>query len=116
MDFTEAAIRGKHTVIAWEEIYEDGRNILYRNREAAGEAAILNCFHYCGRMPGDAAAAILGNGRTAKGTLPILHGLGARADVYGRKYKKLFRTRMFEYDVLATVFREPVNCNRKFRS
>lgn len=102
-DFTEAAIRGKHTVIAWEEIYEDGRYIFYRNREVAGEAAILHGFRYCGKMPYDAAVAILGNGQTAKGALRILHGLGARVDVYGRKYEKLFRKRMYEYDVL-------VNC------
>ena len=102
-DFTEACIRGGHTVIAWEEIYEDGRYIFYRNREVAGEAAILHGFRHCGRMPYDASVAILGNGQTAKGALRILHGLGAKVDVYGRKFEKLFRKKMFEYDVL-------VNC------
>ncbi len=102
-DFTEACIRGGHTVIAWEEIYEDGRYIFYRNREVAGEAAILQGFRYCGRMPYDASVAILGNGQTAKGALRILHGLGAKVDVYGRKFEHLFRKKMFEYDVL-------VNC------
>ena len=102
-DFTEAVIRGGHTVIAWEEIYEDGRYIFYRNREVAGEAAILHGFRFCGKMPYDATVAILGNGQTAKGALRILHGLGAQVDVYGRKYEKLFRKKMFGYDVL-------VNC------
>ena len=102
-DFTEACIRGGHTVIAWEEIYEDGRYNFYRNREVAGEAAILHGFRFCGRMPYDASVAILGNGQTAKGALRILHGLGAKVDVYGRKFEKLFRKKMFEYDVL-------VNC------
>lgn len=102
-DFTDAVLRGGHTVIAWEEIYEDGRYIFYRNREMAGEAAILHGFRYCGKMPYDAKVAILGNGQTAKGALRILHGLGAQVDVYGRKYEKLFRKKMFEYDVL-------VNC------
>lgn len=102
-DFTEACIRGGHTVIAWEEIYEDGRYIFYRNREVAGEAAILHGFRYSSRMPYDATVAILGNGQTAKGALRILHGLGAKVDVYGRKYEKLFRKKMYDYDVL-------VNC------
>ena len=102
-DFTEACIRGGHSVIAWEEIYEDGRYIFYRNREVAGEAAILHGFRHCGKMPYDANVAILGNGQTAKGALRILHGLGAKVDVYGRKFEKLFRMKMYEYDVL-------VNC------
>ena len=54
-------------------------------------------------MPYDASVAILGNGQTAKGALRILHGLGAKVDVYGRKFEHLFRKKMFEYDVL-------VNC------
>ena len=31
--FTTSAIKGRHTVIAWEEIYEKGRYIFYRNKE-----------------------------------------------------------------------------------
>lgn len=103
IDFTSKVLKGEHTVIAWEEIFEDGRYIFYRNREIAGEAAILHAFRYCGRMPYDCKIAILGNGQTAKGALRILHGLGGVVDVYGRKLENLFKKRMFEYDVL-------VNC------
>ena len=103
IDFTSKILNGGHTVIAWEEIFEDGRYIFYRNREVAGEAAILHAFRYCGMMPYDSKIAILGNGQTAKGVLRILHGLGANVDVYGRKLEPLFRKKMFEYDVL-------VNC------
>lgn len=103
IDFCSKAIKGKHTVIAWEEIFEDGRYIFYRNREVAGEAAILHGFRHCGKMPYDARVAILGNGQTAKGALRILHGLGADVDVYGRKLESLFKKKMYEYDVL-------VNC------
>jgi len=100
LDFTSAILKKGHTVIAWEEIYEDGRYIFYRNREVAGEAAVLQAFRYSGRMPYDSKVAILGNGQTAKGALRVLHGLGAKVDVYGRKMEKLFRKKMFEYDVL----------------
>lgn len=101
--FTDAALKGDHTVIAWEEIFEEGRYILYRNREVAGEAAILHGFRYSGKMPYDCKVAILGNGQTAKGALRILHGLGANVDVYARKFESLFKKKMFDYDVI-------VNC------
>lgn len=103
IDFTSKILNGNHTVIAWEEIFEDGRYIFYRNREVAGEAAILHAFRYCGKMPYDCKIAILGNGQTAKGALRILHGLGAKVDVYGRKLEHLFKKKMYDYDVL-------VNC------
>lgn len=100
VDFTSKILNGNHTVIAWEEIFEDGRYIFYRNREVAGEAAVLHAFRYCGKMPYDCKIAILGNGQTAKGALRILHGLGAQVDVYGRKLEQLFKKKMFEYDIL----------------
>lgn len=101
--FTSNVLKRGHTVIAWEEIFENGRYIFYRNREVAGEAAIMHAYRFCGKMPYDTKVAILGNGQTAKGALRILHGLGAEVDVYNRKLEKLFREKMFEYDVL-------VNC------
>ena len=101
--FTDAVLAGNHTVIAWEEMFEDGRYIFYRNREIAGEAAIIQAYQYCGKMPYETTVAILGNGYTAKGALRILHGLGAEVDVYRRDLESLFKRKMNEYDVL-------VNC------
>ncbi len=103
LDFTTKCVEDKHTVIAWEEIFEGGRYIFYRNREVAGEAAILQAYLYCGKMPYETKVAILGNGQTAKGALRILHGLGADVDVYKRSQEDLFKQNMFDYDVL-------VNC------
>lgn len=101
--FTSNILKNNHTVIAWEDIFENGRYIFYRNREVAGEAAIMHAYRYCGKMPYDTKVAILGNGQTAKGALRILHGLGAEVDVYNRRLEKLFREKMYDYDVL-------VNC------
>ena len=103
IDFTSKVLEGNHTVVAWEEIYEDGRYIFYRNRELAGEAAIMQGFRFSGMMPYDAKVAIIGNGQTAKGAFRVLAGLGATVDIYGRKFEKLFRKNMFDYDVI-------VNC------
>ena len=110
VDFTTDVINGKHTLYAWEDLYEDGRYIFYKNREIAGEAAML----LMGFMPYEAKFAILGNGQTAKGVQRILYGLGSKqVDIYGRRLETLFRKEMFNYDVI-------VNCilwdtNRKDR-
>lgn len=103
VDFTSSVLNHGHTVIAWEEIFEGGRYAFYRNREIAGEAAILHGMRYCKKMPYDAKVAILGNGQTAKGAMRILHGLGAKVDVYSKRLEKLFMEKMYDYDVL-------VNC------
>lgn len=100
IDFTSSVLEHDHTVIAWEEIFENGRYIFFRNREIAGEAAVMQAFQYCGKMPYDTKVAILGNGQTAKGAMRVLHGLGAQVDVYGRKLESLFRKNMYQYDVL----------------
>lgn len=100
IEFTDIALKNNQTVIAWEEIYEDGRYIFYRNREIAGEAAVLHGFYHSGKMPYDARVAIIGNGQTAKGALRVLHGLGADVDVYPRKFENLFKKKMYEYDVI----------------
>jgi len=102
-DFTGEIIRKKHTVVAWENIYEYGRYIFYRNREVAGESAVLQAFRYCGKMPYDTKVAIIGNGQTAKGAMRILTALGAQVDVFGRRLENTFRMMMFNYDVI-------VNC------
>ncbi|HWP21313.1 MAG TPA: N(5)-(carboxyethyl)ornithine synthase [Candidatus Cryosericum sp.] len=101
--FTDAAIDGGHTIVAWEDLYEKGRYLFYRNRELAGETAILHAFTQYGRMPYDCRVAIIGNGMTAHGAHRILSGLGARVDIFTRKLEPLFRQRMGDYDVL-------VNC------
>ena len=100
VDFTSAILQGDHTVIAWEDIYENGWHVFYRNNEIAGEAAVMHAFRYSKKMPYDTKVCILGNGQTAKGCLRILHCLGADVDVYPRKHEDLFKKRMFEYDVV----------------
>ena len=103
ISFTDSCLAKNFTVIAWEEIFEKGRYIFYRNREVAGEAAILQAFCHYGKMPYECRVSVIGNGQTAKGAIRILNGLGATVDVYGRKLEKLFHENKFDYDVI-------VNC------
>ena len=99
-DFTTACMKKDIIVLAWEEIFEDGRYIFYRNREIAGEMGVLQALSYVGKVPYDLTAAVIGNGQTAKGAIRILNGLGVRTDVYTRKLEKLFKKKMYEYDLL----------------
>ena len=101
--FTSCCIEHGHSVIAWEEMFEDGRYMFYRNREIAGEAAIMHGLRFSKQMPYSCKVAILGNGQTAKGAMRVLHGLGAEVDVFNRKLENLFKKKMFDYDVI-------VNC------
>ena len=103
VSFTDKCLKKNFTVIAWEEIFEDGRYIFYKNREVAGEAAIMQAFCYYGKMPYECKVAVIGNGQTAKGAIRILNCLGAQVDVYGRRLEKLFRQKVYDYDVI-------VNC------
>lgn len=103
LDFTTTAVQKKNTVIAWENIFKDGRYIFYRNREIAGEAAILQGLRYAEKMPYETKVAVIGNGQVAKGALRVLNGLGANVDLYNKKLEKAFIKNMYQYDVL-------VNC------
>lgn len=103
LDFTTSVLKHHHTVVAWEELYEYGRYLLWRNREIAGEAAILQAYQYCGKMPYETKVAVIGNGQTAKGAIRFLNGLGADVEVYPHKHEELFKKNMYNYDVI-------VNC------
>lgn len=103
INFTTSAIQNKYTIITWENIFKNGRYIFYKNREIAGEAAILQGIRYAGKTPYELNVAIIGNGQTAKGALRVLHGLGANIDVYNRRLENAFKKNMYNYDVL-------VNC------
>lgn len=109
VDFTENMLLKNHTVIAWEEMVENGRYIFYRNREIAGEAAIMHAYLYLGKMPYETKVAILGNGQSAKGAMRILHSFGAEVDVYGRQLEGLFVKKMPEYDVLVNCIKWDTN-------
>ena len=103
IEFADMCLAKKFTVIAWEEMFEDGRHVYYRNNELAGESAVMHAFTQYGKMPYQCKVAVIGNGQTAKGAIRILNSLGAEVDVYGRRLEDLFRKNLANYDVI-------VNC------
>lgn len=100
INFTTKAIDKKFSVLAWENIFKDNRYIFYKNREIAGEAAVIQAIRYAEKRPCELKVALIGNGQTAKGALRILNGFGSEVDVYDRKLEETFKKNMFNYDVL----------------
>lgn len=104
IEFTSKCIDNKHTVIAWEELHDNGGDYLFvKNREIAGEAAVIQAIRYSKKMPYDSKIAILGNGNTARGARRVLEGLGGNPVVYKRKDEEQFKKEMYNYDII-------VNC------
>ncbi|QBD84119.1 N(5)-(carboxyethyl)ornithine synthase [Clostridium tetani] len=100
LNITNILLRNKVKCIAWEDMYEEGRHVFWRNNEIAGEAAIMQAFQCYGKFPYETKAAILGRGNTAKGAYRILNGLGSEVTVYGSKLENLFKIEMHKYDVI----------------
>lgn len=102
-DITDALIERKLTAFAWEDMFEDGRHIFYKNNEIAGEAAIMHAFQSYGLFPRDAKVAILGRGNVAQGAIKALSMLGADLTCYSRATEKLFNKEIDKYDVIVNA-------------
>lgn len=100
---TDILINNKLTAYAWEDMFDSGRHIFWRNNEIAGEAAIMHAYTLHGIFPYDTKVAIIGKGNIARGALKILTFMGADVTIYDRKTESLFQKELDRYDVI-------VNC------
>lgn len=98
-DITDKLINNKLTAIAWEDMFDSGRHIFWRNNEIAGEAAIVHAYTLHGLFPYNTKVALLGKGNIARGALKILTMMGADVTVYDRRTEKLLRDEIGNYDV-----------------
>lgn len=96
---TDVLIERKLNAIAWEDMFEEGRHVFWRNNELAGEAAILHAFTLFGKVPYECNVALLGRGNVARGAYKILTSLGATVTVYDRKTVGLLPKELYKYDV-----------------
>lgn len=108
-DITDRLISGALTSYAWEDMFEKGRHIFYRNNEIAGEVAVLHAYQLFGKMPYETKAAVLGRGNVGNGALKILTLLGADVTVYSRNQEELFKQEMDRYDVIVNAVLWNVN-------
>lgn len=102
-DITDRIIDGKLTVYAWEDMFEGGRHLFWRNNEIAGEAAILHAYMCHGIFPYNSKVAVLGRGNSARGAIKTLNYMGAEVVSYDRKTEKLLRDEIGEYDVIVNA-------------
>lgn len=100
---TEILVHNKLTAYAWEDMFDRGRHVFWRNNELAGEAAILHAYQCYGVMPYETTAAVIGRGNTARGAIKALNMLGADVRQYCRNMEDLLRSELDQFDVL-------VNC------
>lgn len=102
-EITDILVNNKLTVFAWEDMYDKGRHLFWRNNEIAGEAAIMHSYQYYNIMPYETKVAVLGKGNTARGAIKMLDRLGADVTVYSRKNEKSIREDLNNYDVLVNA-------------
>ncbi|MED2785251.1 N(5)-(carboxyethyl)ornithine synthase [Bacillus thuringiensis] len=108
-DITDTLINLKLSAIAWEDMFENGRHVFWRNNEIAGEAAVLHAYNLYGKLPYETKVAILGRGNIGRGAYKTLVALGADVVMYDRKTERLFREEIAEYDVLVNAILWDVN-------
>jgi N5-(carboxyethyl)ornithine synthase len=102
-DITDKIISKSLTAIAWEEMFEEGRHVFWRNNELAGEAAIMHAFNLYGKLPYECKVAIIGKGNIARGATRILNSLGAEIIVFDRKMEGLLRKEIGNFDVVVNA-------------
>ena len=102
-EVTDILVRNRITAFAWEDMFEDGRHVFWRNNEIAGEAAIMHAYLLYGKFPYNTKVAILGRGNISRGALKILTFMGADIMVYDRKTEELFRKELPLYDVVVNA-------------
>lgn len=102
-EITDILINNELTVYAWEDMFEEGRHVFWRNNEVAGEAAVMHALLLHGIMPYNSTVAIIGNGNTSRGAYRVLTQLGANVKVYNRKMEKLLREELPQYDIIVNA-------------
>lgn len=102
-EIVDISIANKLTVYAWEDMYEQGRHVFWRNNEIAGEAAIMHAFECYGLMPYNSMVALIGRGNVGNGALKILTLLGANVMVYNRKTEALLKEELPMFDVIVNA-------------
>lgn len=99
-DIADRLEAGRLTAFAWEDMYENGRHVFWRNNEIAGEAAVQHAYMCHGVFPRHTMAAVLGRGNTARGAIRTLNYMGAEVVQYDRRTEALFRKELDRYDVV----------------
>lgn len=102
-NITDMLIARRLTAFAWEDMFEKGRHVFWRNNEIAGEAAVFHAFMCHGVFPLGKKVAVLGRGNTARGAIKMLNHLGADVVTYDHRTEELFREEIGQYDIIVNA-------------
>lgn len=97
---TDSLIENRHTCIAWEDMYNLGGHLFWKNNVLAGEAAIIHAASFYGKSFKNLKAAIIGRGNTSHGVFKALSNFGADVTVFSKNTEKLFKQSFSEYDLI----------------
>lgn len=102
---TSTLLKQEHTCYAWEDMYEMGRHIFWKNNQIAGGGGVLNALQYTGWLPYGKKAAIIGRGDVAIGSYHMLSNLGADVTMYSRQQEALFQKEVGMMDIIVMAIR-----------
>ncbi|MDH2292320.1 N(5)-(carboxyethyl)ornithine synthase [Cobetia sp. 10Alg 146] len=102
-NITDILVNNKITAFAWEDMFDRGRHVFWRNNEIAGEAAVIHAYTIHGLFPYDTKVAVIGRGNIARGAVKILTFMGADVTVYDRRTETLLCEEIFKYDVVVNA-------------
>lgn len=102
-EITDMLLENRLRGIAWEDMYDGGRHIFWKNNEIAGEAAVVHAYMLFGQLPKNTKVAVIGKGNTAMGAIRVLNFFGAEVEVYDRRHETLLRRDLPRYDVVVNA-------------
>lgn len=100
---TNLLINNNSICYAWEDMYDEGQHVFWRNNELAGEAAIMHAFLQYGKLPSNTKTALIGRGNVAMGAYRVLTNLGADVTIYNRHMEDKLRNDLHQYDVIVNA-------------
>jgi len=93
----------KMTAISWGKMVDNGRPVLWRNNEIAGEAGVFHAFSYYGRLPYECSVAVIGKGNAGSAAIKLLEKMGAGVTIYDRKTVLSLRNELGKYDIIVNT-------------
>ncbi|MBA7573264.1 N(5)-(carboxyethyl)ornithine synthase [subsurface metagenome] len=93
----------KMTAISWGKMVDNGRPVLWRNNEIAGEAGVFHAFSYYGRLPYECSIAVIGKGNAGSAAIKLLEKMGAGVTIYDRKTVLSLRNELGKYDIIVNT-------------
>lgn len=93
----------KMTAISWGKMVDNGRPVLWRNNEIAGEAGVFHAFLYYGKLPYECSVAVIGRGNAGSAAIKLLEKMGADVTIYDRKTILSLRNELGKYDIIVNT-------------